>query len=149
MTEQIVGGPTAGSFIEQDSADKIQSDGRILERITKTHGQWILLAVDFDAMVDFHGLPETLRRRKEDDEKPKIWLPDNYMEKSTELEKWERVFRVIQIGTGVEDCPVKEGDLVLCKGTMFKTYSEPTLWYAVLDNIASTVALEEKSSILT
>lgn len=140
---QLIGGPIKGSFAEQDSEDKIDTDGRILERIQKVHGQWIMLVTDWDAVVDFHGLPDTLRRKKEDDEKPLLWLPQDFMEKQQELEKWERVYRVEGIGDKAfdedEEPNCKVGDLVLAKGTVTKSFSNPTLWFVTKHNIAATI----------
>ena len=127
---------------EQTSEEKIQSDGKLLERIGKVHGQWILLVTDWDAVIDFHGLPESLRRQDEDDETPKLWLPQNYVEKQQELERWERVYRVVAIGDdawGDEKPRCEVGDLVLAKGTVTKSFSNPTLWFVCKDNIAATV----------
>lgn len=133
------------------------SDGKSLERISKLHGEWILVKLDYDAMVDFNGLPESMRRNDRNDETKKdpakaIWVPPEAMERAAELEEFEKVYTVEKIGDKVKDCPVKEGELVLVKGTVIKAYTNPILFFVGVGNIAASVDLSDrrgKSKILT
>ncbi len=132
------------------------SDNKQFERIKETFGNWALMQENEEAMKIFNGIPNA-KTTDEKENTPHIIVPDSVIESGKELQKWERVYEIKQIGPDFfrhwtdsgfkepDNIPdVKIGDLVICKGSVMKLFTAPASFAINLSHLVAKVGHVDK-----